>query len=244
MIAKSSSVLVVDDEQSVLVVVKGMLSEGGYQVYTAQTALEAMELLEQQTFDVLLLDLKLPGPSGLVLAERARELQDSCAIIMFSASPTREHLIEALRASIDDFLIKPINGEQLRQAVGRALLKRRQRHKPAAAVVPKLSELIIGSLKINLETHAVQWHGRMLSLTPTEYCLLLTLAQHVGQSVSPSLLVRRCRAYSATDAEARALLKPHIANLRQKLEEGGHSKRVLVNHRGVGFILYMDEDMP
>ncbi len=236
-----SQLLLVDDEPGILQVTKGLLSEGGYQVFTAQNAIQAMELLEQQTFDAILIDLKMPGPSGLVLAERTRELQNDCAIIMFSASPTRENIIEALRASVDDFLIKPLSGEPLRQAVGRAILKRRRSFQKTPQVPLKLSELTVGGLKIDTETHRVLWHGYPLNLTPTEYCLLMTLAQNIGQSVSASLLVRRCRGYAAPESEARTLLKPHIANLRQKLEHGGEFQRVLVNHRGVGFVLYADQ---
>ncbi len=235
-----SRILIVDDELGVLQMTKTLLREAGYDVQTAKDAFEALVLLEKQPFDLLLADLKLPGPSGISLTERVHDLQEHCAVIMFSGNPSREQIIEALRAGVDDFLLKPMSNEQIRQAVGRAILKRKR---PSGRPVPAVihgSQIAIGPLKIDLDEHRVEWHDQSLTLTPTEFCLLRVLAQHVGHSLSPVVLVRECRGYVASDTDARFLLKPHISNLRQKLEQNGRYPRILMNQRNIGFTLKLN----
>ncbi len=226
--------LLVDDEPNVVFFLKQILTEAGYDVSTAGNTLEAITLLETRLVDLLIVDWKLPGPSGVSLVERAHALQEQCAIVMISGNATREQIIEAFRAGADDFLLKPVRSEALQQAAGRALLKHHTANAPSSA---NRAELIVGSLTINLENHRVCWHDQALALTPTEFCLLLTLARRAGQNVAAAWLVQQCRGYSASDEDARLLLKPHIASLRQKLEQEGRFPRVLINHRGVGFSL-------
>ncbi len=208
MVQNTISILVVDDDPSVQTTVKVILERAGYVVDLAHDALEAAALLEVQPFNLALIDLKLRGPSGLDLIRRIRDWQPECAIVITGINPTREDLIEALRAGVDDFLIKPIaSNETLRRAVGEALLKRHARR-------PTSPDITLGALRIDSKRRMVYWHEQLMSLTPTEYCALLTLAQHIGQVVSASVLIHRCRGYSVDEEDARQLIKPHIANLR------------------------------
>jgi DNA-binding response OmpR family regulator len=229
------SILILDDEWGVRTIFTAVLERAGYAVFTASDALEAAALLEAQQFNLALIDLKLPGPSGLDLLQRLRDWQTSCATVLISANPTREDILEALRAGVDDFLIKPISNEHLRRAVGEALLKHQIRRLPASP------EMVVGALRIDTSRRTVYWHDQALTLTSTEYCLLRTLAQHAGRIVPASALIRHCRGYSINEEEARQLIKPHIANLRHKLEQGSRFRRVLLNHRGLGFILSAEE---
>lgn len=229
------SILILDNEVGVQMTFKAALETAGYAVSTASDALEAMALLETHQFNLALIDLILPGPSGLALLQRVREWQADCATIMFSANPRREDIIEALRAGVDDFLIKPVSNEHLRRAVGEALLKHQTRRPPAA------QEMVVGALRIDANRRLIYWHDQELTLTSTEYVLLRTLAQHAGRIVPASVLIRHCRGYNIEEDEARQLIKPHIANLRHKLEQGGRFRRVLHNHRGLGFLLSAEE---
>ncbi len=233
MIRSSTRLLLVDDEPNILIVFKGQLSENGYEVQTASNARDGFALLATQRFDLLIVDLKMPGPSGLNLIERVHQLQPKCAIVMISANAAREQIIDAFRKGADDFLLKPITRDELQQAVGRALLKRAETNQHIAdPTAPATSDLVIDAGK-----HEVLWYGRPLALTPTEFCLLLTLARNAGKSVPPALLIEHCRGYPTKESEARILLKPHIASLRKKLAADGHTARVLINHRGMGFML-------
>ncbi|MHB8628720.1 MAG: response regulator transcription factor [Aggregatilineales bacterium] len=228
------SLLILDDEWGVQMMFKAVLERAGYAVSTAANAFGAAALLEVQQFNLALIDLKLPGPSGLDLLQRLREWQTDCATVLISANPTREDILEALRAGVDDFLIKPISNEQLRRAVGEALLKHQIR-RPSTS-----HEMVVGALRIDASHRTIYWHEQALTLTSTEYSLLRTLAQHAGRIVPASVLIRHCRGYTISEDEARQLIKPHIANLRQKLEQGSRFQRVLLNHRGLGFILSTD----
>ncbi|MHB8625713.1 MAG: response regulator transcription factor [Aggregatilineales bacterium] len=227
------SILIVDNDPSIQTLFKAVLESAGYTVDLASDALEAAALLEMQSFHLALIELKLRGPSGLDLIRRIQDWQPNCAMVMTSINPTRENLLQALRAGVDDFLIKPISTETLCRTVGEALLKHPARR-------PTSPDITIGALRIESKHRMVYWHEQPLMLTPTEYCALLTLAQHVGQIVPASILIHRCRGYSIGEEDARQLLKPHIANLRHKLEQGGRFKRILLNHRGRGFILNVE----
>jgi len=229
------SILIVDDDWAIRIMFQAMLEKAGYSVSLAETALDAAAQFEVQQFNLALIDLKLPGPSGLDLLQSLRKWQTDCAVVLISANPSQEDILEALRAGVDDFLIKPIGTAHLQRAVGEALLKHQLR-RPAPA-----EELVIGALRIDANRRVVHWHDQILTLTSTEYCLLYTLAQHAGHIVPASVLIRRCRGYSIKEEEARELIKPHIANVRHKLEQGGRFKRILLNHRGLGFILSAEE---
>jgi len=212
----------------------GTLEKAGYTVEAAADAFQAVALLEEQVFNVAIVAVKLRGPSGFDLVRRIQEWQPECAVVMTSANPSREDLLEALRVRADDFLIEPVPSEILLRSVGEALLRHSVRQ-------PMPPEVVVGALQIDTRRRAVYWHGQVLALTPTEYCALLALAQEAGQIISASRLVHRCRGYSVGEDDARQLIKPHIANVRQKLEQGGRYKRVLLNHRGRGFVLRVEE---
>ncbi len=229
-------ILLVDDEPSILALFRVMLSDAGYGVYTAPNAQDAMLLMGTGPFDLLIADLRLEGPSGLNLIEVFKGVQPDCALIMISANPTREQIIEAFRADVDDFLIKPISGAQMLQAVGRAILRHHTRHEPVN--YPTGETISYGALTLQPQQHTAIWHDEALSLTPTEFCILLTLVQHGGQSVSARLLIKRCRGFDEPEPKARLLLKPHIANLREKLEQNGRFPRVLINHRKMGLLIH------
>ena len=229
------SILILDDEWGVQMIFKAVLERAGYIVSTVSDALQAAALLETQQFNLALIDLKLPGPSGLALLQRLKDWQSDCATVLISANPSHEDIIEALRAGVDDFLIKPITNEHLRRAVGEALLKHQIRRPPTA------HEMTVGALRIDTNRRLIYWHDQELALTATEYALLRTLAQHAGRIVPASVLIRHCRGYNLNEEEARQLIKPHIANLRHKLEQNGRFRRVLHNHRGLGFILSTEE---
>ncbi len=230
------TILLVEDEPHIATMLREILERAGYSVAVAYDAFEAVGLVERQSYDAFLVDLRLPGASGLAVVERARELNPECAILMISGNAKMNNVIEALQFRIDDFLLKPVSEEKLIASVGRALINRRRRL-VQTQVMPMASDLMLGPLCMNAEQRTAYWHGQLLTLTPTEFCILLLLAQHHGQAVSPVMLVQRCRGYSTTEEEARFLLKPHIANLRGKLEQRNRYQRVILNHRGVGFAL-------
>jgi DNA-binding response OmpR family regulator len=231
-------ILLVDDEPSILTTFKILLTDAGYEVDTTLSALTALTLLGLKTFDLLIVDWRLGGSSGLDLVREVKTLQPSCALLMISTGATRETIIEAFRSDIDDFLIKPISREQLLQGVGRAMLKHQVRRDTLSN--RSGDSLVYGAFSINIESRTILWHDELLKLTPTEYCLMLVLVQNAGRSISAQTLIKYCRGDEVDETHAQNLLKPHIANLRQKLEQDGRYPRVLMNHRGMGFLINSD----
>jgi DNA-binding response OmpR family regulator len=224
------SILIVDDDLSSQSMFQAVMKKAGYTVDLASNATDAAALCEVQVFNLAIVALKSSGPPGLDLVRRIKDLQPECAIVMTSHNPSREELIEALRLRVDDFLIKPVSGDIIRRTVGEVLLKH-----PARRSTP--TDVVAGDLRIDANRRIVYWHGQVLTLTPTEYCVLLALAQQADHLVSASLLAHRCRGHSVGETDARQLIKPHIANLRKKLEQNGRYKRVLLSHRERGYIL-------
>ena len=226
------SILLVDDQVNVRAMYELGLSQVGYKVRSVADSLAAVEWLDTEMFDVALLDLSLPGPDGLMLAAQIQKSQPHCALVMISAAASRDHVVAALRMGIDDFLIKPVAIDELRRAVGQAALKHRNLHPPAT-----FGKIVIGALEIDLDQRVVNWQTERIHLTQTEYCLLLMLAQRAGRLVSATDLMERCRGQAIDESEARMLIKPHIANLRRKLNHGNQDRPIVMNYRGMGFML-------
>ena len=222
--------MIVEDDLSTQHSFKAAMEKAGYIVVLASNVPEAAALLEIQEFNLAIVALKLHSVTGFDLVRRIPDLQPGCAIVMTSSNPSTEALLEALRTGVADFLITPVSDDLLRRNVGEALLKHptRQLTKP---------EFVVGALRIDSGRRTAYWHEQALTLTPTEFCILLMLAQQTNQIIPASVMIHRCRDYSIGEQDARQLIKPHIAHLREKLEQDGRYKRVLLNHRGRGFVL-------
>lgn len=117
-------ILVVDDEKNILLTVRHALEPRGYEVTSAATGEEALRLLEQQVFDLMLLDLKLPGVDGMSVLKEASEKQPHVPVIIISAYGTVGNAVEAMKLGAIDFLEKPFSPEELREAVRRILARR------------------------------------------------------------------------------------------------------------------------
>lgn len=118
-------VLVVDDEKNILLTVRHALEPQGYGVSTAATGEEALRLLEEQSFDLMLLDLKLPGIDGMSVLKRCGEKQPTLPVIIISAYGTVGNAVEAMKLGAIDFLEKPFSPEELRETI-RQILSRRK----------------------------------------------------------------------------------------------------------------------
>jgi two-component system cell cycle response regulator len=117
-------ILVVDDEPALVRLCADLLIEAGYQAHPAYGGQQALDRLEQERFDLLLLDLKMPGVDGLTVLRRAGELHPGVTAVVMTSYATKENIIDALRAGARDFLLKPFDPEDLLQAVGNVLAAR------------------------------------------------------------------------------------------------------------------------
>ncbi len=263
--SQSAKILIVDDEANIRLTLNALLSREGYDVTVAASGEEAVVLLDQQSFDLLLVDLKMPGIDGMQVVSALRERQHDTAVIVLTGHGSLETAVEGLHQGIFDYLLKTTDPAQVVERVKAGLEDHNHRQRKerllnvVSAAVQELRgaspqkagqettassqerEIIIGSLHLNTWHQVATLNGRSLSLTPTEFRVLLCLAEHVGQMLSYTQLVQCAQGYDASELEASELIKPHIHHLRQKLEPDPATPRYLLNVRGKGYILQIDE---
>lgn len=255
-------ILVVDDEAPIRLTLSALLKRNGYDITSAENGFEAVDLLERQTFDLLLVDLKMPGMDGMQVVAAARRCQPDIAIIVLTGHGSLETAVEGLHQGVFDYLLKTTEPaqviervksglqarsqatrqRQLLDVVGQAVQELRGQPAPGANDAPSGPEsgshlLNVGALQINTWRQEATIHGRSLPLTPTEFRVLLCLAEHAGTMLSYTQLVRCAQGYDTSEIEAGELIKPHIHHLRQKLEPDPSAPRYILNVRGKGYLL-------
>ncbi len=274
---KPAQILVVDDEHNIRLTLSALLSRAGHMVTTAASGEEALAMFDRQPFDLMLVDLQMPGINGIQVVEAIRRRSLDTVVIVLTGHGSLETAIEGLHQGVFDYMLKTSDPTQIlaRVAAGLSDLQRRQRQSallntigvdaqeltgktepdndlrplpppislpPAPATTQPVNERQIKIGQLQLDT----WHqtallgGRSLNLTPTEFRLLLCLAEHAGQMLSYTQLVRCAQGYEASDLEAGELIKPHIHHLRQKIEPDPSAPRYLLNVRGKGYILQVE----
>jgi DNA-binding response OmpR family regulator len=265
---KSAHILVVDDEGAIRYSISKTLQRVGYQVSAAASGEEALDMLGEQMYDVVLTDIRMPGLTGVELLAQIKEKAPDSIVILMTAYASLGTAVEGLRLGAHDYLIKPISSQDIRQSVQRGLersqnLRRRRvlldaiqnnikeltgglddNHRGGAAmqatsapVQAPVTTMTLGPLTIFPGRYMIQVGDKSLSLTPTEFDLLLYLAAHRGRVVPCFELVREVRGYTVDEAEAREVIRPHISNLRRKLEKAGQDPDLIVNVRGIGYRL-------
>jgi DNA-binding response OmpR family regulator len=228
----TSALLVEDDERVRRFVVRGMESEG-YRVSTAADGLQGFELACQGSFDVLILDLMLPGLSGKELCQRLRATGVQTPILMLTALDALEDKVEGLRGGADDYLTKPFDFEELLARI-EALVRRSKGTLPHASAI-----LRAGDVTLDREAHVVRRAGRAVDLTTTEFQLLDLLMSNAGKVLSRSrilLKVWNCESDPLTN-----VVDVYIRRLRTKL--GWDAERGMVRTlRGYGYKLETEPD--
>jgi len=258
-------VLLVDDEANIRLTLGAMLTRAGYEVTTASGGVEAIALLDEQQYDLLLVDLKMPGIDGMQVVAAARARQPDLAVIVLTGHGSLETAVEGLRYGIFDYLLKNTEPAKVVERVQAALhahateQRRRALLNAVDAAVQELRgsvaatteaagaaqaerTIVIGQLQLDTWRQVATLGGRTLSLTPTEFRVLLCLAEHAGTMLSYGQLVKCAQGYEASDLEAGELIKPHIHHLRQKLEPDPSSPRYILNVRGKGYLLAVNNE--
>jgi two-component system phosphate regulon response regulator PhoB len=222
-------VLVVDDEPDILALVTYHLAKAGYRVSTAANGSEALRAARDERPALLVLDLMLPGMSGFEVIEhlRADESTRDIAVLMLTARREEPDRIRGLSLGADDYLTKPFSPQELVLRVG-AILRRTT----AAAASSPTDVLTVGPLRIDRAGHRVSSDGRDIELTPTEYKLLLTLAERRGRVQARSHLLETVWD-AAPDIQTRTV-DMHVQRLRAKLGPAGE---LIETVRGFGYRL-------
>jgi two-component system, OmpR family, phosphate regulon response regulator PhoB len=223
----SAHVLVVDDEPDIVALVTYQLAKSGYRVTTASSGTEALLIARHDHPSLIVLDLMLPGMSGLEVLEQLRGDPSTrgIAVLMLTARKEEADRIRGLSAGADDYLTKPFSPQELVLRVA-AILRR------LGAASAGANVLSIGPIRIDREAHQVSVDGKDIDLTPTEYKLLMTLAERRGRVQARGHLLETVWE-AAPDIQTRTV-DMHIQRLRSKLGAAGD---LIETVRGFGYRL-------
>ena len=224
-------VLVVEDEQKVGDALQEGLTGEGYDVVVERTGEGAFYRVKTEAFDVILLDLMLPGRDGLEVLRTLRNGGVDTPVLVLTARDTLEDRVLGLDGGADDYLVKPFAFEEMLARI-RALLRR-----------PRFSEALhfgVGDLTMDLVSRKVTRGGERVDLTVREFELLEYLMRHEGQVVSRGTLARDVWKETGRSTPLDNVIDVHIARLRRKIDSGPAPKLVHTV-RGVGFMLQEGE---
>lgn len=220
----AGTLLLVDDDRSILSTLRRLLELEGYEVFTAETGGEALQRVDGGV-DLVVLDLNLPGIDGVEVCRRIR-YSSTVPVIMLTARDQVEDRVAGLDAGADDYLVKPFAGEELLARV-RALLRR-------AGGDGTQTVVRVADLSIDTESRIVRRGDREIDLTVREYDLLLFLSENARKVLTRSAIMNEVWGYDV-DVGSNTL-EVYVGYLRKKLEADGED-RLVHTVRGVGYVL-------
>jgi len=220
-------ILVVEDEQKVADALREGLEDERYDVVVERTGEGAFFRVNTETFDVVLLDLTLPGRDGLEILRALRQRRMETPVLVLTARDSLEDRVTGLDAGADDYLVKPFAFAELLARI-RALVRRGR-----VADAPRLT---VSDLEMDLVTRKVLRGGRPVDLTVREFELLEFLMRYQSQVVSRETLARDVWKETARTTPLDNVIDVHIARLRRKVDLE-HGVKLIHTVRGVGFML-------
>ncbi|RPI30214.1 MAG: DNA-binding response regulator [Chloroflexota bacterium] len=259
---QSGNILVVDDEETMRRSLADILRLEGYKVQAVASGDAAVSVLEKETIDLVLLDLKMPGMDGLDVLQIASQIAPDTMVILLTAHGSLESAIEALRHEAIDYLLKPSSPQQIIKSVERALARRaesKQRRlllEQLDSSIQQLKGAEMGETRLSEEKRVIAlgngvvadlerrqlWRGEnpgdspKVTLTPAEGKLLKVLLENFGRVMTHRELVLLVQGYDVTDWEAPEVLRPLVSRLRQKLANFPGGEDWIINVRGTGYV--------
>lgn len=219
-------ILIVDDEPSITEFVSYAMQKEGYLTEITSDGEEALRKIEQQHFDLFILDIMLPGIDGYELCRRIRTKM-STPILFLSARDTELNKVVGLELGADDYLAKPFGVREL-LARTRALLRRSQGNEMVSG-----NEISAGGITLNEDTHVAQGDKGAIDLTPREFELLACLMRNAGKVVSREDLLHD--AWNWEFITETKTVDTHIKRLRDKIESAGYDPKLVETVRGYGY---------
>jgi DNA-binding response OmpR family regulator len=222
---KLMRILAVDDDESILAVLRVRLEQDGFEVMVARTGNEGLELASVAVPDLALVDLRLPGMDGFEFSRRLLQISE-IPIIMLTAVADEQTVVEGLERYAEDYVNKPFHYPELRARISRVLTRR--------APDPTNSRLVIDEhLTVDLPRRTVWVDGDPQRLSPIEARLLGTLLQNRGRVVPQDALLRR--AWGHLNEGEPDSLWVRMRNLRRKIGDAANPPRYVLTERGVGY---------
>ncbi|WOF74788.1 response regulator transcription factor [Parvibaculaceae bacterium PLY_AMNH_Bact1] len=218
-------ILVVDDDRRIRELLKKYLSENGYRISTAESASEARARMEGIAFDLLVLDVMMPGETGLELTKSLR-LDSSIPILLLTARAETEHRIEGFEGGADDYLPKPFEPRELLLRIG-TILRRTVPEKTDT------SQVRLGACRFDRERGELWRDGNLVRLTDREIQMMHLFASRPNETLSRTLLRN-------DEAGTERAIDVQINRLRRKIEKDPKNPIYLQTIRGLGYVLKPD----
>jgi DNA-binding response OmpR family regulator len=223
-------ILLVEDETKVGTALCAGLQAEGYELVWAQTGEEGFFHASSRSFDLILLDVMLPGRDGIEVLGTLRKQGNKTPVLLLTAKDAIEDRVLGLDTGADDYLVKPFAFAELTARI-RALLRRNQ--------LEQSTTLTVGQLEIDLMRRTVIREGHRIELTVREFELLEYLARHHGRIVSRDMLARDVWRETSRATPLDNVIDVHVARLRRKMDDP-FAVKLLHTVRGVGFTLSED----
>ena len=237
MVERTPKILIVDDDPRLRDLLCRYLGENGFNVLVSENGEAMKRLWVREHFDVLILDLMMPGEDGLAILKRLRAEKDMTPVIMLTARGEDVDRILGLELGADDYLGKPFNPRELLARI-HAVLRRRPRQDAPGAPSMENEVVKFGDFELDLGTRVLKKNGEIVPLTTGEFAVLKAFARHPRQPLSRDKLMEmaRGREYEAFDRS----LDVQVSRLRKLLEPDPSKPRYLQTVWGLGYVFIPD----
>lgn len=226
------TVLVIDDDKTLLRLLQEALSKAGYQVILTSNGIDGLQEMYARQPDLVLLDVMMPRMDGWETLSRIRQIS-RVPVIMLTAKDGEQEKVRGFNLGVDDYVTKPFSFAELVARAGAVLRRAR-----TSAPIAKNKRYSSGNLVLDVDAHRVTKSGKLVELTPTEFRLLETLAEHAGRVLTHEQLLEKVWGYDA--GEDTGYIKRYIWYLRQKLEDDPTNPQHILTERGFGYSFAAD----
>jgi DNA-binding response OmpR family regulator len=232
MIEMTKKILVIDDEEKIVTVLKAYLEQSGYQVVTAADGKAALVVFQREKPDFMILDLTLPGLDGLEVCRAVRR-QSNIPILMLTARVEEADKLMGLELGADDYVVKPFSPREVVARV-RTIFRR------ASGEVAQNEIIRVGNLEIDMDQHTVMVANHQVELTPTEFDILVVLARQPKRVFTRLQIMEQAQGNAFEGYER--TIDAHIKNIRLKLEPNSKDPTFIHTVFGVGYKLEVKSD--
>lgn len=229
----SDKVLIIEDEMKIARTVRLYLEQSNYQVAIVTDGIQALAAFRHEQPDIVLLDLMLPNMDGWEICRQIRQ-ESGVPIIMLTARSEESDKLIGLELGADDYITKPFSPREVVARI-RAVMRR------ARGMVQPSSMLRLGKLEIDLSQRQVQFEEAVMELTPIEYDILTTMAEHPGQVFTRLQLLEATQNVAYEGYERN--IDQHIKNLRAKLKDDARNPTYILTVFGVGYRFAREKDI-
>jgi DNA-binding response OmpR family regulator len=221
-----SRILIVEDESTLATTLRDRLQKQGFIVTVAQDGTLGLDLAIRGLFDLIVLDLMLPGQNGLTVCEKLREAGSNTPVLMLTARRQTTDKVVGLQAGADDYLTKPFQMVELQARIEALLRRAGQAQVPAA-------HYQFGDLRLDVASTEVFKQGELVPLSAKEFKLLRYFAEHPKITLSREVLLREVWGYIAHNSTR--TVDVHVAWLRQKIEKDSQNPQWILTVMGLGY---------